>query len=133
MKRISILLTILLTTFLSCKKNDSEDKKMNQLGGIWSDVNGPEFTNCYAVFSIKDDSVFVAHYFDHKERPFFEKGFGIIKDDSVIYHMDVIRTIPEWGTGGGMHYLKINEGGDTLRGNLITDSGYKGKLMFIKR
>jgi hypothetical protein len=94
------------------------------------DVNGEEFANCYAVFSIEGDSVFVAHYLEHKGRSFFEKGSGIVKGDSIIYHVDVIKPIPEWGPGGGTHHLKLN--GNSLKGYYITDSGYKGDLEFRK-
>ena len=73
----------------------------------------------------------MTHYLEYKGRSFFEKGSGIVKGDSIIYHVDVIRPIPEWGSGGGTHYLKLKK--KSLKGFYITDSGYKGSLEFSKK
>ena len=127
MKHLKFLLPIVL--LLSACHNDSH-KACNSIGGIWSDVNGSDFSNCYATFAVEGDSVFVTHYLEHKGRSFFEKGSGVVQGDSIIYHVDVIKAIPEWGPGGGTHYLKHN--GDVLKGFYITDSGYKGDLIFKK-
>ncbi len=131
MKTLSYVLPVLLLLISACQ-NDSKKTHNSTKGiaGIWSDVNGDDFKNCYATFSIEGDSVYVAHYLEHKDRSFFEKGSGIVKGDSLIYHVDVIKPIPEWGPGGGTHYLKFENNG--LKGFYITDSGYKGDLEFTK-
>lgn len=130
MKITSLIILFISLSLLSC---ETSVKRQLPIHGLWSDKNTSDFENCYVVFSQTEDSVFVAHYLEHKKRPFFEKGKGIVKGDSLIYHVDVIKPIPEWGPDGGTHYLKLSKNNKTLEGFYITDSGYKGELKFVKR
>lgn len=124
----ALILSILLV--FSCGK---QDKQTTGFSGIWSDCNGVDFDNCYAVFSTKGDSIYMGHYIEFKGQPFFESGSGIIKGDSIIYHVDVMRPIPAWGPDGGTHYLKLSQDKNTLEGIFVTDSGNKGSLIFNRR
>ena len=134
MKRINV--TLLCLSFLalsfSCQKQKKETP-LASFNGIWEDVNNDDIKNCYTVFSEIGDSIHMAHYIEFKDQPFFESGSGIIKGDSIIYHVDVIKPIPAWGPDGGTHYLKLSEDKNTLEGIFITDGGSKGPLVFRRR
>ena len=128
----SILFCVFLFLCLSCKKQESnKNEKLLIFNGIWYDViASDDFKNCSVVYSKVVDSIYMGHYLEFKGRAFYEIGSGIIKGDSIIYHVDVIRPIPEWGPAGGTHYLKLSEDGNTLKGIFITDTGNKGPLVF---
>ncbi|OIQ40893.1 MAG: hypothetical protein BM563_01670 [Bacteroidetes bacterium MedPE-SWsnd-G1] len=129
MKKLSLII-ILGLLFVSCI--DSKNQQVN-FNGIWSDCNGEHFDKCYAVFSTIGDSIHMGHYIEFKGESFFESGSGIIKGDSIIYHVDVIKPIEAWGPDGGTHYLKLSKDKNTLEGIFITDSGNKGPLIFKRR
>ena len=131
MKKINrIVLALLIVFVFSCQNQENQSARFN---GIWSDCNDTDFDNCYAVFTATGDSIQMGHYIEFKGQPFFESGSGIIKGDSIIYHVDVIRPIPEWGPDGGTHYLKLSRDKNTLEGIFITDSGIKGPLVFKRK
>lgn len=131
MKKLNfVLLTLSIILVFSCKNGV---KELTSFNGIWSDCNDANFDNCYAVFSQSGDSIHMGHYIEFKGQPFFESGSGIVKGDSIIYHVDVIRPIPAWGPDGGTHYLKLSEDKNSLKGVFITDSGHKGPLVFRRR
>ena len=125
-----IVLALSMVLVFSCQ---NKEKQSSQFNGIWSDCKDANFDNCYAVFSQIGDSIHMGHYIEFEGQPFFESGSGIIKGDSLIYHVDVIRPIPAWGPDGGTHYLKLNENKNTLEGIFITDSGHRGTLVFRRR
>ena len=134
MKKTNIILlclSFLLLSF-SCQKQ-KQNSSSTSYNGIWEDVNTDDFKNCYAVFSEIGNSIHIAHYIEFKGQPFFETGSGIIKGDSIIYHVDVIKPIPAWGPEGGTHYLKLSEDKNTLKGVFVTDGGHKGPLIFKRR
>tara|TARA_R110002049_G_scaffold22979_4_gene81523 strand:- start:1918 stop:2328 length:411 start_codon:yes stop_codon:yes gene_type:complete len=136
MGKISILLFAFIFIFLglSCQQSRKMNtEKQPSFNGVWSDSSNVNFSNCYAVFSTIEDSIHMGHYIEYKGQPFFETGSGIIKGDSIIYHVDVIHMIPEWGPDGGTHYLKLSADKNTLEGVFITDSGHKGPLVFKRR
>lgn len=136
MKKICLLTLgfFLLLIGISCQNQRKEkNQETSRFAGVWSDSSSVDFKNCYAVYSEIGDSIHIAHYLEFKGEPFFETGSGIIKGDSIIYHVDVINMIPEWGPDGGTHYLKLSEDKNTLEGVFITDSGHTGPLVFRKR
>lgn len=135
LKKISIILGLsFLLIGLSCQNpNKNQSIKESGFSGIWNDSINVDFKNCYAVYSEIGDSIHMGHYIEFKGEPFFESGSGIIKGDSIIYHVDVIRPIPAWGPDGGTHYLKLSEDKNTLKGVFITDGGHKGPLIFKRR
>ena len=49
------------------------------------------------MYSEIGDSIHMGHYIEFKGEPFYETGSGLIKGDSIIYHVDVIRPIAAWG------------------------------------
>lgn len=100
-----------------------------QVSGVWQDVNSDSFTNCYAQFTQKKDSIFMTHFLEFNGEPFYEVGEGIRKGDSIIYHVEVKHQIPGWSTAGD-HYLKINKEGNVLEGYFIDNLGNKGELKF---
>ena len=85
------------------------------------------------MYSEIGDSIHMGHYIEFKGEPFYETGSGLIKGDSIIYHVDVIRPIAVWGPDGGTHYLKLSADKNTLEGIFITDGGHKGPLVFKRR
>lgn len=117
----------------SCQNQKNKQTIPASFNGVWEDVNNDDFKNCYAVYSEVGDSIHMAHYIEFKGQPFFETGSGIIKGDSIIYHVDVIKPIPAWGPDGGTHYLKLSEDKNTLKGIFITDGGHKGPLVFKRK
>ena len=135
MNRIKIILgiSILLLGF-SCQKQIKKPiPPIASFNGIWDDSTSTDFKNCYAVYSEIGDSIYMGHYIEFKGQSFFETGSGNIKGDSIIYHVDVIHMIPEWGPDGGTHYLKLSEDKNTLEGIFITDGGNRGPLVFKRR
>ena len=127
----SILGVIFLVLCVSCETQVKEPS--TKFNGFWEGNNSTNFKNNHIVFSEIGDSIHIGHYLEFKDQPFFESGSGIIKGDSIIYHVDVIRPIPAWGPDGGTHYLKLSEDKNTLEGIFITDSGHKGPLVFKRR
>ncbi|MDO5981622.1 hypothetical protein [Flavivirga spongiicola] len=130
---ILLLFSFILLSFSCQKQKEVHTLPLANFNGIWSDCNDDNFDNCYAVFSIIGDSVYMGHYIEFKNQPFFESGKGIVKGDSIIYKVDVIRPIPAWGPEGGKHYLKLSEDKNTLEGIFVTDSGNSGPLVFKRR
>lgn len=111
MKKLLIIILALSfsTPYYSCQKQIKKQiVPMASFNGIWDDSTNINFKNCYAVYSEIGDSIHMGHYIEFKGQPFFESGSGIIKGDSIIYHVDVIHMIPEWGPGGGTHYTNLN-------------------------
>ena len=135
MYRINIILglSILLLGFSCQKKIKKPILPIASFNGIWDDSTNINLKNCYAIYSEIGDSIHMGHYIEFKGQPFFESGSGIIKGDSIIYHVDVIRPIPAWGPDGGTHYLKLSEDKNMLTGIFITDSGNTGPLVFKRR
>ena len=136
MNKISIVTLVFSILFFgfSCQNQKSKQAiSLPSFNGVWEDVNTDDFKNCYAVYSEVGDSIHIAHYIEFKGQSFFETGSGIIKGDSIIYHVDVIKPIPAWGPDGGTHYLKLSEDKNTLKGIFITDGGHKGSLVFKRK
>ena len=113
---------------VSC--NDHQEQKSGPISGIWADSAGASFSNCYAVYSQKGDSIYIAHYLEFNGQSFFEKGKGVRKGDTLIYHVDVMKGIPGWSTAGD-HRL-ILEGNHTLRGSYQDNKGNTGPIV-LKR
>jgi len=132
MKKTYITLSVFycLTLLISCNQESSYSRNFR---GFWKGNSGVNFENNHIVFSEIGDSIHISHYLEFKGQPFFEKGSGIIKGDSIIYYVDVIRPIPAWGPEGGTHYLKLSEDRNMLEGVFITDSGHKGPLVFKRK
>jgi len=130
MKKILFVFFIFALNFSCQEQSKTPTPSFN---GIWVDSNSSDFNNCYAVYSEIGDSIHMSHYLEFKKQPFFETGSGIIKGDSIIYHVDVIHSIPAWGPEGGTHYLKLSKDKNTLRGHFITDTGHKGPLVLKRK
>lgn len=101
--------------------------------GIWADSSSNSFTNCYAIFSVKNDSVFMTHYLEFNGEPFVEYGIGILKDAKLSYRVCVSKQIKGWTTTKGHHILKLDADGKTLRGSYTDNSGNSGPLVFKKK
>tara|TARA_B110000211_G_C14062311_1_gene546115 strand:- start:1779 stop:2165 length:387 start_codon:yes stop_codon:yes gene_type:complete len=100
------------------------------INGVWSDSSSTSFGNCYAIFSIQGDSIFMTHYIEFNGAPFVEHGEGIIKDNILKYHVVVTKQIPGWTTTAGDHVLQLSADGKTLRGTYSDNVGNKGPLVF---
>jgi len=132
MKKLNLtLLTLSMVLVFSCQ-NQGERSSTN-FNGFWKGNSGENFKNNHIVFSEIGDSIHIGHYLEFNGQPFFEKGSGIIKGDSIIYHVAVMRPIAAWGPDGGTHYLKLSKDKNTLEGIFITDSGHKGPLVFKRK
>lgn len=103
------------------------------INGVWSDSSSASFDNCYAIFSIEGDSVFMTHYIEFNGNPFVEHGEGTIKNDELQYHVKVTKQIPGWTTTAGDHILKISSDGLTLRGTYKDNVGNSGPLVFKRK
>lgn len=123
MKLFTIFLFI---TMISLNAN-AED-----INGIWQDSTSTSFSNCTAIFAVKNDSVFMTHYLEFNTIPFVEYGKGVIKGDSIIYSVTVSKQIPGWSTAG-VHRLKSFDQGKTLRGNYHDNKGNSGTLVFKRK
>jgi hypothetical protein len=100
------------------------------INGVWSDSSSTSFKNCYAIFSIQEDSVFMTHYIEFNGTPFVEHGEGTIKDNVLKYHVVVTKRIPGWTATAGDHILKLSDDGETLRGTYKDNTGNSGSLVF---
>lgn len=116
-----ILLAIILCTGIS---------KAQNLNGVWADSSSSSFDNCYAVFALDGDSVFMTHYIEFNGKPFIEYGRGIKKGNEIIYSVKVTQQIPGWSTTAGLHTLMISKDGQTLRGSYKDNVGNTGPLVF---
>ena len=124
MKNFPILITLLL--FTACGPIEKESLSIQ---GEWKDVNGNAFEHCTANFYQVGDSIFFNHFLTWNGKPFFEKGSGIIKGDSVLYQVDVLYGIEGWSTAGD-HALKLSADGNTLEGSYKDNTGNSGPLKF---
>jgi len=124
------LLTLLFGLFLSTSLLSKDIA--NDINGLWEDSTGNSFTNCHAIFSVKNDSVFMTHYLEFNGTPFVEHGGGIISNDSLIYSVIVTKGIPGWSTAG-VHRLKISNKGNTLRGTYHDNKGNTGPIVFKRK
>jgi hypothetical protein len=122
MKKIYILI---FTLYLS-----AQIMAQHNLNGMWKDVNDTAFKNCYVIIAQDKDSVFVNHYLEFNGTPMVEYGKGIIKNDSVIYNVNVSLAIPGWSTKG-IHKLKITNQ-NTLLGMYFDNKGNSGKIEFTR-
>ena len=104
----------------------------SNVGGVWSDCQGEAFSNCTAVFSQKDDSVFVTHYIEWNGHPMIEHGRGTRIGNVLTYHVWVTVQVPGWGALEGDHYLTLSEDGNTMEGQYKSDEGNSGPLKFVR-
>lgn len=101
--------------------------------GVWSDSSSTAFSNCYAIFSIENDSVFMTHYIEFNGEPFIEHGSGVVKGDSLIYNVRVTKQIKGWTSTAGLHQLKLSGDGLTLKGSYSDNTGNSGPLFFRRQ
>lgn len=125
MKIISLILSLGCFTFVKAQNLD--------INGIWKDSSSTSFTNCYAIFSINNDSIFMTHYIEYNGNSFVEHGEGIIREGKLTYKVKVTKQIPGWTTTQGVHVLKLDSDGETLRGTFADNSGNSGPLVFKRR
>lgn len=123
MKKLLIILLIGLV-----KISNAQD-----INGVWADSSSSSFGNCYAIFSIQNDSVFMTHYIEFNGQPFVEHGSGTIKNGELNYHVKVTKQIPGWTTTAGDHHLVLSKDKRTLRGTYKDNVGNSGPLVFKKR
>jgi hypothetical protein len=116
---------LLILFIYTCSNGFAQD-----LNGVWSDSSSTSFKNCYAIFSIQEDSVFMTHYIEFNGDSFVEHGEGTIKNDSLEYHVIVTKKIPGWNATSGDHFLKLSNDGKTLRGYYKDNLNNKGPLVF---
>ena len=128
MKYLSLFIPLLL---FSCSDCGTTCSKPITLNGWWSDSASASFSNCYASFQLVGDSVFMTHYIEFNNQPFFETGKGIVKGDSLIYNVIVRHGIEGWSTAG-THCLAIKND-SLLEGSYSDNKGNKGPLVFRKR
>lgn len=98
--------------------------------GVWADSSSASFTKATAVFSVKNDSVFMTHYVEFNGHPFVEHGQGVVKGNKLQYTVHVTVQVPGWSTTQGEHNLEISKDGNTLRGTYKDNSGNTGPLVF---
>ena len=124
---------LVVFSLFSCSDyNNSCSKKQSiNLEGWWSDSVSASFSNCYANFQQKGDSIYMAHFIEFNGQPFFETGKGVINNDSLIYNVIVIHKIEGWSTAG-THKLKLIDK-NTLEGTYADNKGNKGPLLFRRR
>lgn len=120
MKNLLIILSFTLAHF-----SNAQD-----INGVWADSSSSSFGNCYAIFSIDKDSVFMTHYIEFNGSPFVEHGSGIVKNGVLEYHVNVTKQIPGWTTTAGDHHLIVSADGKTLRGTYKDNVGNSGPLVF---
>lgn len=125
MQKIILTLGILFTQVTVAQKSID-------INGVWQDSSGTAFTNCTAIFAVKNDSVFYTHYLEFNKIPFVEYGKGKIKNGILNYIVTVSLQIPGWSTGGE-HQLALSKDGLTLRGTYKDNLGNTGPLVFKKR
>lgn len=125
MKYVILFIPLL---FIACSKCDNSCATPKSINGWWSDSASTSFSNCYASFQLVGDSVFMTHYIEFNQQPFFETGKGIVKDDSLIYDVIVRHGIEGWSTAG-THRLAIKND-SLLEGNYSDNKGNKGPLVF---
>ena len=101
--------------------------------GIWTDSTNADFSNCTAIFSVSNDSVFMAHYLKFKGNSFIEHGSGIIKNNQVEYTVNVTLQVPGWTATKGYHKLTLSKDANTLRGTYVDNSGNTGNLVFKRK
>lgn len=124
--KLLIALTLLFSTSYLKSQNES-------LNGVWADSSSKSFQNCYAVFAVKQDSIFMTHYVEFNGQPFVEHGKGLIKNGKLQYTVKVTLQIPGWTTTEGQHILSLDSDGKTLRGTYSDNAGNKGPLVFKKK
>lgn len=120
MKKLLLLLLISFANF-----SNAQD-----INGVWADSSSTSFGNCYAIFSIEKDSVFMTHYIEFNGQPFVEHGEGVIQNNELNYHVKVTKQIPGWTTTAGDHQLILSKDGQTLRGTYKDNVGNSGPLVF---
>lgn len=120
MKRVLIILSVIFFT----------NANAQDFNGVWADSSSASFTNATAVFSIKNDSVFMTHYVEFNGHPFVEHGEGTVNGKSLNYTVQVTVQVPGWKTTEGLHSLTISEDGETLRGTYKDNAGNSGPLVF---
>jgi hypothetical protein len=104
----------------------------HDINGLWEDSTGNSFTNCHAIFAVKNDSVFMTHYLEFNGTSFVEHGIGLVSNDSLIYTVVVAKGIPGWSTAG-IHRLKITNKGNTMSGSYYDNKGNTGPIVFIRK
>lgn len=121
------IVLLLIPIFISCTNNSVD----NDLTGEWQDVNGEAFDHCTANFEQDGNTIYFNHFLTWNGQPFFEKGSGVVRGDSIIYHVDVLYGIEGWSTAGD-HFLKISPDGNRLTGSYIDNKGNTGPLEFTR-
>ena len=114
----------------------------NDINGVWVDSTSSAFTNCTAIFSVQNDTIYFSHYLEFNGQPFVEHGKGIViykaadkATDNVgryIYTVTVCLPIQGWSTAG-IHNLELSPDGLTLRGTYSDNKGNNGPLVFKKK
>lgn len=102
------------------------------INGVYADSSDGALKNCYAIFSQEEDTIRMTHYLEFEGASFVEHGQGIVKGDSLIYAVTVTLNGPDWPTQG-VHRLRIEQGGEVLRGIYRDSKGNSGPLVFLKR
>ena len=101
--------------------------------GVWADSSSTSFGNCYAIFSVQNDSVFMTHYAEFNGNPFVEHGEGIVIGNKLQYSVVVTTKVPGWETTAGKHVLVLSNDKKTLRGTYSDNTGNSGPLVFKKQ
>ncbi len=131
MKKYILIFIVLF--MLSCSKRvvDSNVKSTSptSVDGFWMGEHGDAFTNAYAQFSEINGRIYMSHFLEFENQPYYEVGVGVRKGDSLLYHVEAKRKIPGWSPEGD-HYLKIDESGNKISGYFIDQRGSKGKMIF---
>lgn len=125
---LNATICVIVFFLVSCETN----KLSNALEGVWVDSNSTSFSDCYILFCVNNDSVYISHFFKYNDKPYFEKGKGMIKNDTIIYHVDVVHQIPNWSSKSGTHTLTLDADKQTLRGTYKDNLGGVGPLVFKK-
>jgi hypothetical protein len=112
----------------------SAESKANtaNLNGLWRDVAGPTFANCYLIISQDGTQARMTHYLEFNGTPMVEFGEGTVTGNKVHFKVKITQQIPGWATTGE-HDLELSDDGNSLQGTFKDGKGNKGPLLFKRQ
>lgn len=130
-KKISTVFAILLALLATPVSADSKANTAN-FNGLWRDVAGTNFTNCYLIISQDGTEARMTHYLEFNGTPMVEFGEGKVTGNKVHFKVKITQQIPGWATTGE-HDLVLSDDGNTLQGNFKDGKGNTGPLQFKRQ
>lgn len=126
--------TIFLALFAFMATAASAESEINapNFNGLWRDVAGPTFANCYLIISQDGTKARMTHYLEFNGTPMVEFGEGEVTGNKVHFKVKITQQIPGWATTG-VHDLVLSEDGTNLQGTFVDGKGNKGPLLFKRQ